>query len=400
MNLIHILNKVFVLPLGRDNLNFPVDAWYEGVGWCRALVKKVSMLSEDKYRVWIHFPELAASNIVRTITDGTIRHLRIIQTGAFYGWKFHYETPCRILYFNEKNEFQYARILYEFSDTVRIRVGLKEGGHRLIIVEKGDPRIQPYYNITHLTKNGREFFDSVNILEKILMYKEGKKQEKDRNKQDRKILLQKVREDKSYQPISPLTVQFYKNNPQLCLQSCIAYKKGWINQFGKPNTWLFATRNTKHSAFSRSMCTSLIQNVSDYFDAYSFKSASCVNRYICRVLIDPHNMHLLLDRHEKRNIFQNKIIMYIKADLLSIRQDPRLINAQRQVVKYMSRCRLTESSESNWDKMRRHMNNFYSFKTNLCKRHKKQQSQEALFNSRIPLIYMFREKLHLYKNPV
>jgi len=77
----------------------------------------------------------------------------------------------------------------------------------------------------------KAFFERQNQL----IYAKVKKQV-EYDKQEKKKVMQTIKENKTVL-LNKYTLLFLKSKPHIVKKSCIAWKKGWVNKYGKPVSW-------------------------------------------------------------------------------------------------------------------------------------------------------------------
>lgn len=149
----------------------------------------------------------------------------------------------------------------------------------------------PVSSIRHHEKYVAKTFRKLNkkiyieVEKKKHREKEAKKQ---KQKENRKILSDIRKENKVV--LNDLTLKFYVRKPMHVKKTCMAYKQGWVNEFGKPITWEHA------HVFIKGISANVFRFMSTFMDGGDILRLACTNR---KNNFDLMNFSFLQAQHKK-----------------------------------------------------------------------------------------------------
>lgn len=236
--------------------------------------------------------------------NGVIENNRIapLDTKRFTTWDTPFTTPSWVRFWYE-GRWERARIKSQTTETVGISL-LKWRRNRPVLKEPfGSPRVREMcwkddvfkLQTDAIKKEIRDF-----ETELVRKEKERKEALKKERKRKRKALLTELRKDKSKVVLNDITVEYLKTSAKrVCLKSCIAFKRGWINRYGIPNSWL-SSQHEKESLIVRKIHC-MTNYLTDFMDRNSLIKMMQTNRFYHRTLHDPDTLETLCCRVIRRS---------------------------------------------------------------------------------------------------
>ena len=213
------------------------------------------------------------------------------KTKAFSGWGMSFSDPCRVLFY-KKEKWYDADIIHSDINMVEIRLRHSRGFN--VIEERyGSPAIQPFCFKKNIIEGGKHY-NRFQKIEKVIKnyYINEKKRKQEEKKQKQKRCTERIREYIKLHPNEELinsdTVKMCKMYPNICLKSCYAYKRGWINRFGYPKSWS-KLPDIISSKFHKLMPI-IHQNIGSFLDIHSIFEYSLLNKTAAFSL---HHEHFL-----------------------------------------------------------------------------------------------------------
>lgn len=393
--------------LFQKNVHHRVDC-FDGSLWDRGLIYRISrsQRTEITYTIHITFQEWSRRFDMRIKVrlsgqDDCRFKERVApyRTKAFYGWDDPFSVPSRISYFHPKLlRFVKARLVMKDSQRVYIQPYVKRRYDTKKWVEFiNSPRVQPYTHSNHIWDQNNQLTDSFALIySQIAKYNETEKQIEVKNKKilqkKRKEIRNNLKTNANLVVINPATLSFYKQNPCLCLKSCIAFKKGWVNQFGILKSWL------NKPVFSR-LDNTVSRIITDYMNVNSLSQFLKTNRYSCALVLDPFYMSLFLGRVHTRIKKYSTSVREQSDEIHEHFQNRKWLKSRDRIVRFTRIVKYTRRLEEEWVSF---LNEFCTFnkdmKSIITKKAIQDQNVQILLQLQ-KMENVFTKRLKLYKSP-
>ena len=169
-----------------------------------------------------------------------------------------------------------------------------------------------YYNPKFKTLNDQIYAE---VYAEVKKRKEKKKAAK---KEENKVL-RNIRKQKNV-VLNGRTVKFLKRGNRIHVQkTCLAFKMGWVNKFGKPSTWEYG------STFVKGLPSNVFRFMSTFMDGRDFGRVASTNRknnfdLMNHYFICAQSKELTKERGKLRKIYEKQrgAAMLVRGDLDSL----------------------------------------------------------------------------------
>ena len=183
-------------------------------------------------------------------------------------------------------------------------------------------------------------------MSKLFNTKDNTKEKKKIKERQKKKKLKKERQNRIKEKIKngPVldedTIIMRKSNPKKCLKQCFAYKEGWVNIYGHPNSWKNDTSNRK----GLNIPSSVLNILGTFMDSSSVLKLACCNRYLCNYIIDETFMNEYSKTIKNNYSIQKSQRDKNKKKLINFQKSDRWINDIYEVIRRMQGLVLTKDS--------------------------------------------------------